>query len=397
MKLLLLVAVSVHCISAIAAPPPSTPCPSYGCSFLPVDVTFDEAARKALRNVNREQAVVDAVLETAGNDNHVTLTLIGYKGGDPNNQINQDRAFIVNPFLQDYHLSGVFDGHGRLGEVVAEFAVTETPKRLAEKLLKIIYDKDIDNDAAVVKALQETFVEIDRDVPTKGVGGCTASVVLRMGSKLYVANAGDSRSLVALHDPIPNEETRRKSTVLYVSREDKPHLEDEKARIESMGGTVWIPPNLQRESSRVMHVDPKTGYQTGLAMSRSIGDWDMKGAIAEPLVEVIDLSQFPLGEEQCSDDEASADKVCSSKRKSLFVVSATDGMMDYISPEQLAESFARAFFEDTPHHPFNMAEDMIHQAAGGWDRDMNGEYRDDIAVAASSLSSVEAADLPPAQ
>lgn len=390
-----LFAVTLSYTSAIATP--STP--TYGSSFLPVDVVFDEAVRKALRNTNVEQRVVDEVLQTAGNENHVTLTLIGYKGGNPHQQINQDRAFIVNPFLQDYHLSGVFDGHGRLGEVVAEFAVTETPKRLAEKLLKISNnnDDDDDDDAAIVQALQETFVEIDRDIPTKGVGGCTASVVLRMGSKIYVANAGDSRSLVALHSPSPSD-TNRKSELIYVSREDKPHLEDERARIESMGGTVWIPPNVEQESSRVMYVNPETGYQTGLAMSRSIGDWDMVGAIAEPLVEVIDLSKLSLDEEQCDDgDDASADKVCSSKRKSLFVISATDGMMDYISPEQLAESFARAFFDDTPHHPFNMAEDMIHQAAAGWDREMRGEYRDDIAVAASALSSVESTSSPPAQ
>ena len=47
---------------------------------------------------------------------------------------------------------------------------------------------------------------------------------------------------------------------------------------------------MRREDTpRVMYTDPNTGFQMGLAMSRSIGDWDMVGVIAEPIVDVLDL------------------------------------------------------------------------------------------------------------
>jgi serine/threonine protein phosphatase PrpC len=343
-------------------------CPSYGCSMLPRDIVFDEKARKGLQKVSRDDDDGLEELKESGNENHATLTLIGYKGGELTDQINQDRYFVVSPFMKSFHLSGVFDGHGNLGEVVSEFAVTETPKRLADKLGRL---KSLDDDNAIVQALKDTFVEIDRDVPTNGIGGCTASVVLQIGTKVYVANAGDSISMVATFDKV-----NKKVDLLFVSREDKPHLQDERARIESMGGSVWIPRNLEEESSRVIFVDPKTGYQSGLAMSRSIGDWDMTGAIAEPLVEVVDLSKL-----RCISDESNE----SCTTSSVFVISATDGMMDYIQPSDIAASFASGLIQEDGPHPLNVAEDLIHLASRGWDKDMQGEYRDDIAVVASRL------------
>jgi protein phosphatase PTC2/3 len=354
-------------------------CPSYGCLMLPRDIIFDEQTRKALAQIRRNGDETSLeTLKTSGNSAHATLTLIGYKGGKDEDQINQDRAFAVNPFMGKYHLSGVYDGHGTGGEIVSEFALTELPKRLATKLERM----DISNDAMVVQALKDTFIEIASDAKSvsNGHGGCTASVVLRIGSRLFVANAGDSMSIVASYDS-SNESNGSATRVHFVTREDKPHLDDERARIESMGGTVWIPHDLTQESSRVIAVDPQTGYQSGLAMSRSIGDWDMIGVVAEPLVEVIYTDSL-----FCTDHEHETCKAPSEGTQSnLFVVSATDGMMDYIDPQQIAEAFASAFFKGGMH-PLNVAENLIYRATKGWEADMDGTYRDDIALAASMLS-----------
>ena len=63
-----------------------------------------------------EQAL--ATLGSAGGDDHATLTLIGYKGGRMDDQVNQDRAFLVAPYMgkTSRRIVGVFDGHGRGGE-----------------------------------------------------------------------------------------------------------------------------------------------------------------------------------------------------------------------------------------------------------------------------------------
>jgi serine/threonine protein phosphatase PrpC len=344
--------------------------------MLPRDVVFDDGARNALAGVRRNDDDAYEALKTSGNQAHATLTLIGYKGGKEEDQINQDRAFVLNPFMDNYHLSGVYDGHGTKGEVVSEYAVRELPKRLAAKLEHI----DVEDESSVVKALKDTFVEIDIDAKpvSGGMGGCTASVVLGIGNRLYVANAGDSISIVATCDRHGN------TRVHFVTREDKPHLDDERARIEGLGGQVWIPSDLTQESSRVIFVDPHTGYQSGLAMSRSIGDWDMIGVVAEPLVEVISFnSLFCVDAEN---EHESCKTTTDDIQGNLFVVTATDGMMDYIQPQEIAESFASAFFKKEIH-PLNVAEDLIHLAAQGWETEMAGQYRDDIAVAASMLKS----------
>lgn len=64
-------------------------------------------------------------------------------------------------------------------------------------------------------------------MPTKG--GLIA--VWKVGGKLFVANAGDSMSLVAVA-------IFGKVHVVYVTREDTPDLSGEKKRLQSMGCTI---------------------------------------------------------------------------------------------------------------------------------------------------------------
>jgi serine/threonine protein phosphatase PrpC len=311
-------------------------CPFYGCPLLPTDVHYNTEAIKAtlakLRNVKRTQAGATAnytttanattaananstnmnstedidmtVLREFGNAQAATLTLVGYKGGALIDQINQDRAFVISPFYLSNHtdknrnnkvadqterkLLGVFDGHAPLGELVSEFTRTELPVRLAQRLkaLELMGAKQ-HNETALIDAtkniLIETFIELDERAPAEKSGGCTATVVLQLGSKVYFANAGDSRSFLVAYRPSTNQ-----TSVVYITREDKPSLADERARVEKMGGQVYIP---VRGTSRVVYHDRDSGAPTGLAMSRSIGDWEAGklGVIPDPIVDVLDL------------------------------------------------------------------------------------------------------------
>jgi serine/threonine protein phosphatase PrpC len=229
------------------------------------------------------------------------------------------------------------------------------------------------------KAFTDSFLEIDQATPSGKKGGCTASVVLQLGSKLYIANAGDSISIVATYTTI-NDTVE----VVYVTREDKPDLPDEYERILKMGGSVIIPNDPKEDSPRVVYTDPDTGYQSGLAMSRSIGDWDIVGCIAEPIVDVLDVRELVAN--AVANSATTNDETCvAAEHVFVFAMSATDGMMDYLRPRDLAASFADSFYRRDGPHPLAVAEDLILKAAKGWNADMGGQYRDDIAVAASKI------------
>ena len=311
--------------AAAAAADTTSTCPFYGCPRLPRDVLYDEKAKDSVNllsavasgKANRDGTLIDPVddddkkfpsfdealgeLSSSGTDTSATLTLIGYKGGPPDEQINQDRAFVVSPFrvpsamndgdedkcvdrklmhqrspaVPRHQLLGVFDGHDKLGEKVSQYATEQMPKVVAAKLAAIadaeMKDGGWTNDRrieATTKLLEEAFIEVDangkRDLAIPS-GGCTASVILHLEDMLYVANAGDSRSIVAIYNTQSG-----KTKVVYASREDKPDLKDERARVELSGGKVYIPKD-PRESSRVFYLDSSNQARGGLAMSRSLG------------------------------------------------------------------------------------------------------------------------------
>ena len=428
-------------------------CPFYGCPLHPIDVHYNteeiKRALEELRSDKRLNVVAgDAArkLSTSATDRHVTLTLIGYKGGPPNSQINQDRALVVAPYSiteendeaadkenqpssrsnpttskshtatsrsspevdeflkMDRILVGAFDGHAPRGEIVSDYIATMLPHLLAQKLsskaiatagrTKFSTPQHIEITKA---ALIETFVELDRTAPAEKSGGCTATVILQQGSKVYIANAGDSRSFVVAYRPSTGN-----VTVAYISREDKPHLPDERARVEAAGGQVYIP---ARGTSRVVYHDTVTGAPTGLAMSRSIGDWEAgkMGVIPDPIVDVLDTQALVANilAEDASDEadleayqvDVVGDMVGQSSGYQgrvdddvyLFACSATDGMMDYLAAPEISLVLARALFDDAGAHPVAAVEHLIFAAANAWQQSKQGRYRDDIAIAVATI------------
>lgn len=82
--------------------------------------------------------------------------------------------------------------------------------------------------------------------------GATALVVLRLGHALYAAHAGDSRAVLC-----------RDAAAYRLTEDHKPHLPQERSRIEEAGGRV----DFQR-CWRVV-IEPRDGRPgSGLAVSR---------------------------------------------------------------------------------------------------------------------------------
>jgi serine/threonine protein phosphatase PrpC len=170
--------------------------------------------------------------------------------------------------------------------------------------------------------------------------------------------------------------TSNETEIIYMTREDKPDLPDERARVERMGGRVYIPDRVG-STPRVIYYDRSTGSQSGLAMSRSIGDWDAGrvGVIPSPIVDVVDLDQVVEKYSNGKDDDD----------VHIFAVSASDGMMDFLDSETIASVLAASLFDENSDHPLTACERLISIAAASWQRAKEGRYRDDIALAVSKL------------
>ena len=137
-------------------------CPVYGCPFLPLDVHYDETVKAQLKNLRSEDEATkdddkEWILNSSGSEVAAVLTLIGYKGGALENQINQDRALALSPYMY-YNINGnnsnddskpitkpvarligAFDGHARFGEKVSEYVAKHLPGKSACTSLSCVF------------------------------------------------------------------------------------------------------------------------------------------------------------------------------------------------------------------------------------------------------------------
>jgi hypothetical protein len=151
-------------------------------------------------------------------------------------------------------------------------------------------EKDVLLNIDPVAALKNSFVQTNAALLVTKINyvtsGCTCVTVYVRDKRLYVANVGDSRAVMA-YKPSPEEIAARVAAVdpdmpvyeddlpieeRYMSRDltrdHKPDDPEEMARIISWGGYV-CPPAETGLSARV-YLDPNF-TMIGLAMARSIG------------------------------------------------------------------------------------------------------------------------------
>lgn len=256
-------------------------------------------------------------------------------------KINQDRGCVAHPYGGDSRqaLFAAYDGHGEMGELVSGYAMHEIQHRLEN------HDSFIPD---IEEAFKEVFVEVDESLKSQPsidcmYSGTTAVVVLMRGSRLYIANCGDSRAVMA--------QKNRDGMIVAknLSEDQNPNNPQEQARIEKSGGFVSPPPEPGL-SARVW-LD-KDFTQIGLAMGRSIGDHAVSpvGVIAEPEVTHHDITK---------DD--------------LFMIAASDGVWEFITSQQAVDIVTRYL----PQGATKACEVLIEKAAELW-RDEEGDYRDDI-------------------
>jgi protein phosphatase 2C family protein 2/3 len=186
----------------------------------------------------------------------------------------------------------VFDGHG--GSTVAKFAGKHVHARLlAEEAYR---EKRYD------EAMKRAFLGTDEDFladtsHTRDPSGCTAvAALLTHDKKIYVANAGDSRSVLSV-----------KGEVKPLSFDHKPTNDTERARIVSAGGYI--------EYGRV---------NGNLALSRALGDFEFKK----------NYSLTPQKQAITADPDITMHQIT---EEDEFLVLACDGIWDCLSSQQVVD------------------------------------------------------------
>ncbi|MCJ1389254.1 Protein phosphatase 2C 2 [Xylographa bjoerkii] len=239
-------------------------------------------------------------------DSHATiLDLQGVRTDDKN----------FKPASVEDRLSffGVYDGHG--GDKVALFA--------GEKVHNIIAQQEAFKKGDIEQAMKDGFLATDRAILNdpkyeEEVSGCTASVGIISNTKIYVANAGDSRSVLGV-----------RGRAKPLSFDHKPQNEGEKARICAAGGFV--------DFGRV---------NGNLALSRAIGDFEFKKS-AELSPEQQIVTAFPdVTTHVLSDDDEFLVIACdgkSSKQVQLTIAYGVEllGIWDCQSSQAVVEFVRR--------------------------------------------------------
>lgn len=186
----------------------------------------------------------------------------------------------------------VYDGHG--GSSVARFAGQNVHKRLVTE--------ETYKEGNWEMALKKAFLGTDEDIlanpaHTRDPSGCTAvAALLTSDNKIYVANAGDSRSVISV-----------KGEVKPLSFDHKPTNETERARISGAGGYV--------EYGRV---------NGNLALSRALGDFEFKKSYTlSPEAQIITANPDVTCHEVVEEDE--------------FFVIACDGIWDCLTSQQVVD------------------------------------------------------------
>eukprot|EP00929_Paragymnodinium_shiwhaense_P068367 TRINITY_DN3435_c0_g1_i5.p1 TRINITY_DN3435_c0_g1~~TRINITY_DN3435_c0_g1_i5.p1 ORF type:complete len:351 (-),score=82.20 TRINITY_DN3435_c0_g1_i5:185-1237(-) len=262
-----------------------------------------------------KQSFGNKKMETAGDQFDPAQLGLGYtcrKGLKPEAP-NQDSWCIIK--MEDVSLYGVFDGHGQKGHEISLFVKDNLPKL-------IIRDprfKRGEGQGDVKAVLRDSFRKMQSLIATSDqmqkfeakLSGTTATVVVHdhIDNKLYIAHVADSTSVLGYRS------ATRDLEAVALTRDHKPDLKEEKARIEKAGGRVVF------DGYANHRVYAKNGRYPGLNMSRCLGDL--------------------LGHQDCgvSCDPEVSERLVTSDDHILLLCS--DGVWEFMSPAEAVNLVSR--------------------------------------------------------
>jgi serine/threonine protein phosphatase PrpC len=263
--------------------------------------------------------------------------------------------------IPGFNLFGVLDGHGPDGHYVSRFCRDyfikrmigyadyckqkgiKTPEAIYEELKKTKF-------AYIIDTFQQADTELSKQKFDFHFSGTTCNIAFQLNKYLISANVGDSRSILVF-----DKGDSKNQGILPLSRDHKPDLPGEINRILSHGGAVDKIADSEGNKVGPLRVWKAGQNYPGLAMSRSLGDFEAKacGVISTP--EII---------------EQVINKSCK------YLVICSDGVWEFIQNEQvrdLGNTFLNKKFDVG-----GFCDELVKFACHSWEQfDI---VRDDITV-----------------
>jgi len=239
---------------------------------------------------------------------------------------NQD-AFIVHQIESDLVLFGVFDGHGKVGDLCSQF--------VRDEIIDALHDEPDFKERRFYNSLLHAFEKVNINMHQQEktgyfsdmMSGTTAITVLFDKEEIYVANVGDSRAIGVA-------ELKGKLVAVPLSIDQTPFRKDERERVKLCGARVLTMSQLEGyvDSDDDDYGDEDNndgdpprlwcdgGKYPGTAFTRSIGDRVAEdiGVTATPEV---------LHRKLTKEDK--------------YIIVASDGVFEFISSQMVVEIFER--------------------------------------------------------
>ena len=278
-------------------------------------------------------------------------------------KINQDVALVKINIgdIKGFNIFGVLDGHGPHGHFVSKFCKNFFIRKMNSLAMEcknnqITKPEDIyarlkkSNFDFFKNAFHEADIEMTKQREFEyNFSGTTCNIVVQLNKHLICASVGDSRGIL-----IYDNDNKTNQGILQLSNDHRPDLPQEFERILKNGGMVDKLTDQEGNKVGPNRVFKYGLTYPGLAMSRSLGDFQAKecGVITEPQIVEHKLNH-----------------------NSKYMAICSDGVWEFLTNENVRD-IGNTFYQKGDIGGF--CSNLVKKAVQTWEE--NDIIRDDITV-----------------
>ena len=291
-------------------------------------------------------------------------------GLDGNGQEKTDQdtpmLYLSVADIEGFNIFGVLDGHGNYGHFVSQFCRDYFMNKMKEYAESIMYiTQSISAEDVYLNLKQnnysyivELFMNIDNELSAQSdifdcnMSGTTCNLIFQFNTHLVCFNVGDSRSIL-----IEESSDNTNQIIRALSIDHKPDLPEELMRIKENGGMVDQIQDLYGNKLGPNRVFKEGCVYPGLAMSRSLGDFQAKECGVIPTPEIIEY-EINLN--------------------TKYFVVCSDGVWEFLTNENVRDIGNKYYYNNNDVVGF--CNELVNIAVNVWGE--REKARDDITVVA---------------